>query len=68
MNVTKETVHVAVMDYCSGSIKMYSIELRRGWQVEDVKEWLYDNTDYEDTNCYYMASHDEIPVLDEGGE
>lgn len=68
MDVTKETVHVAMMDYSSASIKMYSIEMDCGWQTEDVEKWLYDNTNYSNSTCYYMVSYNEIPVLDEGGE
>ena len=56
------TVNVAVMDYCSCCIKMYSIEMQKGWQSGDVEEWLYDHTDYKDTQCYYMCSEDEIDV------
>jgi len=41
---------------------MYSIEMQKGWQSEDVEEWLYDHTDYKDTQCYYMCSEDEIDV------
>jgi len=56
------TVHIAVMDYCSGSIKMYSPDLRDEVQAEDVENWLYKNTDYKDSQCYYMFSKDEIEV------
>ena len=56
------TVHIAVMDYSSGSIKMYSPELRDEVQSEDVEKWLYENTDYKDSQCYYMTSKDEIEV------
>ncbi len=56
------TIHIAVMDYCSGSVKMYSPELRDEIQNEDVENWLYENTDYDDSQCYYMFSKDEIEV------
>lgn len=55
-------VNIAVMDYCSGSIKMYSSSFPTGWQTEDVEKWLYDNTDYNDSQCYYMCSENEIEV------
>lgn len=56
------TVYVAVMDYCSGSIKMYTIERRKGWQTEEVESWLVSNTDYKDTQCYFMCSENEIEI------
>jgi hypothetical protein len=56
------TIHIAVMDYCSGSIKMYSPELRDEIQDEDVENWLCENTDYKDNQCYYMFSKNEIEV------
>lgn len=55
-------IHIAVMDYCSGSIKMYSPDLRDEVQSEYVENWLYNNTDYKDNQCYYMFSKDEIKV------
>lgn len=57
------TVNVAVMDYCSGCIKMYSVEMQSGWQYEDVELWLCEHTDYKDSQCYYMASKDKIEVV-----
>ena len=56
------TIHIAVMDYCSSSIKMYSPDLRDKVQSEDVENWLFENTDYKDSQCYYMFSKDEIKV------
>ena len=56
------TVYVAVMDYSSGSIKMYTIERREGWQTEEVESWLVSNTDYKDTQCYFMCSENEIEI------
>ena len=63
MKAKKETVYVAVMDYCSACIKMYELELKKGWQCAEVEEWLNDNTDYSDSQCYYMASKEPIEVL-----
>ena len=57
------TVYVAVMDYCSCSIKMYTIERRKGWQTEEVESWLVSNTDYKDSQCYFMASEEGIDIL-----
>ena len=56
------TIHIAVMDYSSDSIKMYSPELRDEVRDEDVEKWLYENTDYKESQCYYMSSKDEIEV------
>ena len=56
------TIHIAVMDYCSGSIKMYSPELRDEIQDEDVENWLCENTDYKASQCDYMFSIKEIEV------
>jgi len=55
-------IYIAVMDYCSGSIKMYSPELGEEVDNEAVEEWLYNNTDYKDSQCYYMVSDSEIEV------
>jgi len=57
------TVNVAVMDYCTGCIKMYYIEMHEGWQCDEVEEWLYEHTDYKDSQCYYMAQEGEIEVV-----
>lgn len=54
-------VIVSVMDYRSVSIKMYSLKLAKGWQEEEVENWLYDNTDF-NSDCYYMCSENGIPV------
>lgn len=56
------TIHIAVMDYSSGSIKMYSPDLGEEVQNETIEDWLYENTDYKDSQCYYMASEKEIEV------
>lgn len=54
-------IHIAVMDYSSGSIKMYSPEVESSDNF-DVENWLNDNTDYKDSQCYYMSSSEEIEV------
>lgn len=57
------TVNIAVMDYCSGCIKMYSVEMQKDWQCENVELWLCEHTDYKDSQCYFMARSDEIEVV-----
>ena len=57
-----KTVHVAVMDYSNGSIKMYIIERRDNYDSDDIESWLVSNTDYSDSSCYYMYSENEIPI------
>lgn len=54
-------VTVAVMDYRSVSIKMYSLKLQEGWETDEVEDWLYNNTDF-NSDCYYMCSENGIPV------
>ena len=56
------TVHIAVMDYSSGTIKMYAPDLKGGNAIEEVENWLYENTDYSESQCYYMTSKEEIKV------
>jgi len=58
-----KTIYIAVMDYCSSCIKMYEVDFKDGWKWEDVEKWLYDNTDYSDSQCYYMSSEEPIEVL-----
>ena len=58
-----KTVHIAVMDYRDGSIKLYLIQRRDGYSSEDIESWLVSNTDYTDSSCYYMYSEKEIPVI-----
>lgn len=58
-----KTVHVAVMDYQSCSIKMYDIERRDEYDSDDIESWLVSNTDYSDSSCYYMYSENEIPII-----
>ena len=61
----KVTVHIAVLDYCTGCIKKYTQEFKEGCQTKDVEQWLVDNTDYKDSQCYYMASKEPIEVIEE---
>lgn len=57
------TIHIAVMDYCSGTIKMYSPDiLEDDVQDEDVEHWLEDNTEFKPSQCCYMFSEKEIWV------
>ena len=56
------TIHIAVMDYSTGTIKMYSPDLRDEIQSEDVENWLHENTDYKESQCNYMFSKINIPV------
>ena len=60
-----KTVHVAVMDYQSGSIKVYNIERRDNYDSEDIESLLVSNTNYSDSSCYYMYSEKEIPIIKE---
>jgi len=56
------TVYVAVLDYCTLSVKMYEIQRRKGYQTDEVESWLVANTDYKDTQCYFMCSENEIEI------
>lgn len=56
------TIHIAVMDYSTGTIKMYSPDLRDEIQSEDVENWLHENTDYKESQCYFMFSEEEIEI------
>lgn len=55
-------VYIAVMDYRDCKIKMYTTQMSPDYQTEDVEDWLNDNTNYSDSNCYYMCSSDKIEV------
>ena len=44
----KVTYNIAVMDYCCDCIKMYTHDFNKGVQLEDVKKWLEDNTDFKE--------------------
>ena len=55
-------VYIAVMDYKDCKIKMYTTQMSPDYQTEDVEDWLNDNTNYSDSNCYYMCSTDKIEV------
>ena len=61
----KETVavHIAVMDYGYGEIRMFTVELPDGCQNEDIETWLEEHDEkYNSNQCYYMCSEDEIEV------
>jgi hypothetical protein len=55
-------VFISVMDYSSATIKMYTVRMASDYVTEDVEDWLYNNTDYNDSTCYFMASTKEIEV------
>lgn len=55
-------VYIAVMDYSDGKVKMYTVQMAPDYQTEDVEDWLNNNTDYNDSNCYFMCSSNEIEV------
>ena len=55
-------VYIAVMDYRNCKIKMYTTQMSPDYQTEDVEDWLNNNTDYNDSTCYYMCSTDKIEV------
>ena len=57
-----DIAYIAVMDYLTASIKKYNVKLIDGWNSEDVENWLYENTDYSDSECFYMCSESEIKV------
>lgn len=59
----KKTVYIAVMNYRTAEILLYKTELSADYQSEEVEYWLYDNTDYSDSDCYYMTSDKPIPVV-----
>ena len=46
-----ETTYVVVLNYATNSVKFYKLN-----KIEDVETWLKDHTDYNESNCYYMAS------------
>ena len=55
-------VYIAVMDYRDCKIKMYTTQMSPDYQTEDVEDWLNNNTNYSDSNCYYICSTDKIEV------
>lgn len=57
-------IHIAVMDYCAGAIKMYHPDLGEEIQDENVEDWLHENTDYNDSSCYYMINKEPIKVIE----
>ena len=56
------TVHIAVMDYSSGSIKMYKHNFKEGYDSDDVELWLSEHTDFKPSQCYFMFRSSEIYV------
>jgi len=60
-----KNIHIAVMDYSDGSIKLYDIERRDNYDSEDIESWLVSNTNYSDSSCYYMYSEKEISIIKE---
>lgn len=57
------TVHIAVMDYGYGEIRMFTAELPQEWQDEDAIAWLEKHDEkWSNDQCYYMSSEDEIEV------
>lgn len=57
-------VHIAVMDYGYGEIRMHTAYLPQEWQDDDAVNWLLEHDEkYKDSQCYYMCSEDEIEVL-----
>ena len=60
----KKTVYIAVMNYRTGEILKYSADFSPDYQSEEVEYWLYENTDFSDSDCYYMTSNKPIPVIE----
>ena len=58
-----ELVYIAVMDYSSGCIKMYEEYFPKGSQNDDIEDWLYENTDYKSTQCYFMFDTEPIEII-----
>ena len=50
------------MDYRDCKIKVYTAQMSPDYQTEDAEDWLNSNTNYSDSNCYYMCSSDKIGV------
>lgn len=74
----KSIFYVAVMNYRTSNIKMYKLNVdnylkelcksdTKESDVTDVddfiQKWLCENTDYNDSECYYMVSPEPIPIL-----
>lgn len=57
-----KTVHIAVMDYCTGSIHIYKHDFPKGIQDEGIEEWLSENTVYTESMAYYLINDREIEV------
>lgn len=60
----KKPVYIWVMNYAIGSIKKYVVEMLPGASDEAVKNWLYEHTDFTETDCYYMSSNRDIPLVE----
>ena len=58
----KKTIHIAIMDYFNGSIKLYKHEFPANAQDEEIEAWIEDNTDYKSSSCEYMFSKKPISV------
>ena len=56
------TVHIAVMDYGSGSIKLYKHNFKKDFDSDDIELYLSEHTDYKPEQCYFMFSSNEIYV------
>jgi hypothetical protein len=54
-------IYIVVMDYSSGSIKMYSPILANN-SGEVIENWLSENTDYNTSHCYYMSDTNPINI------
>lgn len=54
-------VFIVVMNYANSTLTEYEATLSSILD-EDVEAWLYDNTDYRASDCYYMSSNRYIPL------
>ena len=65
------TVHIAVLNYSAGAVEFYHTDLPANYQDEDVEAWLDENTEFSDSECYYMCvnrpiiveAHDEVEYV-----
>ena len=55
-------VFIVVMDYSSSCVWFTSHEFKKGWQVEDIENWLVETHGYCDSTSYYMASEEPITI------
>ena len=59
------TIFITVLDYCCNQVRFFQAELKENYQTEDVEQWLEDNdTDWNDSQCYYMFSIESPDVWD----